>query len=292
MIQPVSEPLHPAQPDAESYPVSALALFKSFSRDSYRAAFGLDAPAFDPSRPAKTWFDSTADVSRGSNVAVYRVAGPDGSIAQLVIPAGEAAAVNLPPEEWAGPVREMPVRGLLENERLVAGPEGVRVVRAGAGFTVADRELLRSVHAMVSRSVAPPAAVRSLLLPETAPLPVPVTKPAMPFRNSAEAYWAAQPAEVQGLRRIADRRERESKAWELAARGFTIDKRIMVWLWDPLTSMRVWKEAGYTWIPALGQPDIEVSPGLTMDGKRSYDPNSPPPGSIRVTTEFAEGYEY
>ena len=140
---------------------------------------------------------------------------------------------------------------------------------------------------------SPAVPVGRPLFPETYPLPVePPARPAMPYRNSADAYWAAQPAEVQELRTIRDRDERERRAYELAAQGFTIDKRIMVRLWDPIASMRSWQEAGYTWIPALGQPDIPVSPGLTYLGRPSYDPNNPPPGSIRVDTSFADGYEY
>jgi hypothetical protein len=99
-IGPVSEPVVPAQPSAESYSVQDLALFKSYSRQSYRAAFGLEAPAYDPSRLRKSWFDSTVDVSDPSNVAVYRVASQDQNgnaiLRQIVIPAQEAATVNLP----------------------------------------------------------------------------------------------------------------------------------------------------------------------------------------------------
>ncbi|MBZ5632810.1 MAG: hypothetical protein LAO55_06725 [Acidobacteriia bacterium] len=99
-IGPVSEPMVPAQPSAESYSVQDLALFKSYSRQSYRAAFGIEAPAYDPSRLRKSWFDSTVDVSDPSNVAVYRVASQDQNgnaiLRQIVIPAQEAAMVNLP----------------------------------------------------------------------------------------------------------------------------------------------------------------------------------------------------
>ena len=70
---PVSQPVVPAQPNQELYSVQDLALFKTYSRDSYRAAFGLEAPAYDPARLLKSWFDSTVDVSDPGNVAVYHV---------------------------------------------------------------------------------------------------------------------------------------------------------------------------------------------------------------------------
>ena len=97
---PVSLPVVPAQPNQELYSVQDLALFKTYSRDSYRTTFGLEAPAYDPARVLKSWFDSTVDVSDPGNVAVYRVVAQDqngnGILRQMVMPAQEAATVNLP----------------------------------------------------------------------------------------------------------------------------------------------------------------------------------------------------
>lgn len=100
MSNPVSVPVTPPQPNAEIYSIGALGLFQTYSRASYLAAFGIQAPAYDPSRLIKNWFDSTADTSSPSNVSVYRIAGQDASgnwgMPQMVIPASEAATVNLP----------------------------------------------------------------------------------------------------------------------------------------------------------------------------------------------------
>jgi hypothetical protein len=100
MSQPVSQPVIPAQPNRPYYGVSELALFKTYTRDSYRAAFGVEAPPFNPDRVIKTWFDSTADTSQPENVTLYNIAarGSDGQwgVRQLVIPSAEAVAVNLP----------------------------------------------------------------------------------------------------------------------------------------------------------------------------------------------------
>ncbi len=100
MSNPISQPIVPPQPDQVYYGVQELALFKTYTRDSYLAAFGVHAPAYDPSRVLKSWFDSTVDTSDSGNVAVYRVIAQDSSgnwgVRQLVMPAAEAATVNLP----------------------------------------------------------------------------------------------------------------------------------------------------------------------------------------------------
>src|SRR5712692_7882321 len=99
MSQQVSQPVSPAQPNLPYYGVLDLALFRSYTRESYRAAFGVEAPPYNPARVIKTWFDSTADISQPDNVSVYNVAGrsSDGlyHMRQLVVPSAEAAVVNL-----------------------------------------------------------------------------------------------------------------------------------------------------------------------------------------------------
>src|SRR5271154_5931030 len=76
---PVSQPVIPAQPDLLAYGIQELALFVSYTRDSYLAAFGVQAPAWDPTRVKKTWFDTTVDASNAINVAVYKIVGTDAS---------------------------------------------------------------------------------------------------------------------------------------------------------------------------------------------------------------------
>ena len=100
MSSPVSQPVVPAQPNLIAYGVQDLALFKTYSRDSFRAAFGVEAPPWDATRLRKTWFDSTVDTSSPANVAVYKIACRDlidgWTLKQMVIPSQEAATVNLP----------------------------------------------------------------------------------------------------------------------------------------------------------------------------------------------------
>jgi hypothetical protein len=100
MSTPVSRPVVPAQPNSLAYGTSDLALFTTYTRASYLAAFGQQAPAWDPSRVRKSWFDSTVDTSDPSNVAVYKVISIDSTgnwgVHQMLMPASEAASVNLP----------------------------------------------------------------------------------------------------------------------------------------------------------------------------------------------------
>jgi hypothetical protein len=89
----------PPQPDLECYGIQSLALFVSYTRDSYLAAFGVQAPAWDPTRLTKTWFDSTVDTSNPANTATYNIVAVNSSgvwgLQPLSIAAGEAATVNL-----------------------------------------------------------------------------------------------------------------------------------------------------------------------------------------------------
>lgn len=99
MSTPMSQPVIPAQPDTLAYGIQQLGLFVSYTRDSYLAAFGVQAPAWDPTRLTKTWFDTTVDTSSPTNVAVYKIVAQDSSgnwgLQQMVMPASEAATVNL-----------------------------------------------------------------------------------------------------------------------------------------------------------------------------------------------------
>lgn len=119
-------------------------------------------------------------------------------------------------------------------------------------------------------------------------------QPEEPAGSSTEqdAYWALQPPEVQVLRTIPDFREREQVAWQLARQGFSVDADIMVYHQDPYMTMKIREGEGYTWVPAWGQGGIPVAPGLSFPGLPSYNVLNPPPGSIRVSYEFAQGLEH
>jgi hypothetical protein len=110
-----------------------------------------------------------------------------------------------------------------------------------------------------------------------------------PRETEADAYWDSQPPAVQALRDINDPDQRAQMAKQLADQGYTIDVPIMVWNWDPLTTMTVRQNMGYTWVPSANQSPVQVAPGLNFPGLPSYDATKPPPGSIQVTTAFANG---
>lgn len=94
-------PSAPALPDDAFYPVSKLYTVPTFDRNSYRAAFGEDAPDYDPNRKTKTWFDTTAIQVAGSPDAMVQYLAIERDAAGNVAPkwftmlAREAATVNL-----------------------------------------------------------------------------------------------------------------------------------------------------------------------------------------------------
>jgi hypothetical protein len=96
-----------------------------------------------------------------------------------------------------------------------------------------------------------------------------------------DTYWAQQPAAVQQLRDIQNPTTRAEVAEQLAQQGYSIDVPIMVWGWDPATTMAARASMGYTWVPSASQQPVEVAPGLSFNGT-SYNPNNPPAGSIAV----------
>jgi hypothetical protein len=73
-------------------------------------------------------------------------------------------------------------------------------------------------------------------------------------------------------------------AQKLADQGYSIDNAIMVHRWDPLGTMQIRQMYGYTWFPGYNYRGNCPVPGSEL-----YDPNNPPPGSIKVTTDFASG---
>ncbi len=103
-----------------------------------------------------------------------------------------------------------------------------------------------------------------------------------------DAYWAEQPPAVQALRNMGDA-DVGPAAMKLAQEGYQIDVPIMVWHWDPLTTMIERQNYGYTWVPSALQSPVQLPPGLSFPGLPSYDANNPPTGSIKVTTDFAAG---
>ena len=142
-------------------------------------------------------------------------------------------------------------------------------------------------------SAKPKIDVSGMLMFSGIPDPAKDTGPVEePVRTETDAYWASQPEAVRVLRTIQDPVERGNMGLKLAQEGYIIDPNIMIHGWDPYMTMKIRKEEGYTWIPAVGQNGIPVSPGISFPGLPSYDPHNPPPGAVRVTTDFAVGLEH
>jgi len=97
--------------------------------------------------------------------------------------------------------------------------------------------------------------------------------------NELDAYWAAQPAAVQQLRNVSTLAGRSELAQSLTDEGYTVDTQIMVWGWDPMKTMSMRQQYGYSWAPAWGQTETPTQ----------NDSSSPPPGAIAVNTDFAKG---
>jgi len=138
-----------------------------------------------------------------------------------------------------------------------------------------------SIPATASAATTTSAAANSAASTSgNAPAPITMTE--------VDAYWAAQPLPVQQLRNVPDLAGRSALAQQLADQGYTIDKAIMVWGWDPMKTMQTRQMYGYTWAPSWNQGNVPV-PGITIAGQAPYDPNHAPAGSIAVNADFAKG---
>ena len=177
----------------------------------------------------------------------------------------------------------------------VTNPE-TKAVTAPASSTTQQHAVTSvssvKVPAALVKTSGTPAVLTStststLTTPTTLVASAPVTPPA----TEQDAYWAMQPAAVQALRTIDDETQRGLLAKQLADQGYLIDVPIMVWHWDPLITMTIRQNSGYTWVPSGDQAALQTCPNCDVPGLTHYDPNNPPAGSIMVSTTFAKGLE-
>jgi hypothetical protein len=109
-----------------------------------------------------------------------------------------------------------------------------------------------------------------------------------------QAYRASQPPEIRALMDLEDgddiqNQAKIARAVQLAQKGFPVDVPIMVWSWDPYLCMLYRQQYGFTWVPSALQPPVNVAPGIGPLGNLpAYDPDHPPAGSIRVSTNLAD----
>lgn len=100
-------------------------------------------------------------------------------------------------------------------------------------------------------------------------------------------YWAHQPPAVQALQNYTGT-DITPKALALAVQGYTIDVYIQVWHMDPVCTMGLRHDYGYTWVPSALQPNIAIAPNLSVPGQVAYDAAHPPTGSILVSLNAAD----
>ncbi len=100
-------------------------------------------------------------------------------------------------------------------------------------------------------------------------------------------YWLSRPPAVRMLADLPPASPaRMQLARDLAKMGFVIDRAIDADGADPFETMKLRQEYGYTWVPGSFQAPISIAPGLYVPGLPSYDPDSPPAGSIAVATSW------
>lgn len=102
-----------------------------------------------------------------------------------------------------------------------------------------------------------------------------------------DIYWASQPPVVRALRAL-DSSEAPLAAKQLSDQGYKIDVAIIAYQFDPVTTMGIRQNSGFTWVPAGNQAQIPTMPNCPMPGLPNYDPNNPPVGSIKVSIDAAD----
>ena len=171
-------------------PLNSLELFAAYSRASYKAQFGSDAPAFDATRPLQRWFDPAQKQNTPASIVTYNYFDQrSGTLKTFTTTAGYAASPNIsdswtlggvpgqdnqlvywddstPPKAAPNPPVPMPVRALNAGESIEQVPSGFpgvkmwAVVTAGAtptsspatadGFTAADRATLAALTQQIA----------------------------------------------------------------------------------------------------------------------------------------------
>lgn len=102
------------------------------------------------------------------------------------------------------------------------------------------------------------------------------------------AYMASLDPRIVAMMNISDPAARATQAQVLALKGLTIDVVLQVWGWSPYKTMALRQMYGYTWVPSALQNPVENAPGLTTGNLTPYDPNNPPPGSIKVSLNLTD----
>jgi hypothetical protein len=88
-------PIFKPQPNEATYSVSEIYIFKNYTRTSFEAEFGVQAPPFDAKKPVKTWFDLTV---KTPTITYSTLNLNTLQFINLTLTKEEAASLNLPGE--------------------------------------------------------------------------------------------------------------------------------------------------------------------------------------------------
>lgn len=203
----------------------------------------------------------------------------------MLVSAERAHAVAVPELQLSGGARSQPAQSqsfaaeLRESFGNAAKGSG-----RSASLPVIGQPVTRQDPVSSNSTSTGPSGLNGLVLnyPSSTPAGGSTTpKVSQPTPSFDQSYWASQPAAVQQLQNIQNPAQRAQLASQLEQQGYSIDVPVMVWGWDPATTMAARESYGYTWVPSAGQQPVESAPGLAGAGT-SYDPNHPPSGSIPV----------
>lgn len=118
MTNPI--PVIQPQPNQAAYGLDVLKLAKEYDRAGYSAAFGVDPPTYDPSKPTKTWTLQVSDPYTYISFVVTGLALPDRRA--FMLSAADALAVNMP--------------GAHSYPVYVVEPTGAKTIDQGIGITL------------------------------------------------------------------------------------------------------------------------------------------------------------
>ena len=90
-----SIPTPQPQPSDAFYDISELNLFTDFTRVTYRAAAGEDAPTGDNTKRPKAWLDSSLVAKAPTDQVTYKVIDATGAVSSITMSVAEASAVNI-----------------------------------------------------------------------------------------------------------------------------------------------------------------------------------------------------
>ena len=90
-----SIPTPQPQPSDAFYDISKLNLFTDFSRVTYLAAAGEDAPTGDNTKRPKSWLDTSLSSKAPTDQVTYKVIDATGALSSITMTVAEASAVNI-----------------------------------------------------------------------------------------------------------------------------------------------------------------------------------------------------